>query len=183
MYKVNVGQPLKKIITDVIDLNERDDFEGVLSYLTNITENPGDVIASMPKFDCEEVLLYVDEDVTVYYIATTPNILYPPHEHGMVAISALYKGTETHVFYDRFIENDMECVTERSRVTFEAPAVVDMDANVVHAICTSDNQPNEGLHFYFGDLEGQQRKLWDISGDNPRQYIHEDYLKSSRELT
>lgn len=182
MYKVNVGEPLKKVVSDVKKFKEQNDFERVLSYLNNVTENPHDVITSMPKFDCDEVLLYVDADITVYYISTTPNILYPPHEHGMEAISALYKGTETHIFYDRVFDDDTETVTERSRVTFEAPAVVDMNMDVVHAICTSDDQPNEGLHFYFGDLEGQERKLWNIAGDNPRQYVHEDYLKSAREF-
>ena len=94
----------------------------------------------------------------------------------MIAVSALYKGTETHVFYNR----DGENVVERNRVTFEAPAVVDLTIETVHAICTYDDEPNQGLHFYLGDLEGQKRTLWDSDGKNPQQYIHEKYLSLSR---
>jgi predicted metal-dependent enzyme (double-stranded beta helix superfamily) len=132
----------------------------------------------MPNFDCEEALLFADDELTVYYIATPPGILYPPHEHRMGAISALYSGTETHVFYDRVGEN----IKERTRITATAPAVVDMEIDVVHAICTSDAVPNEGLHFYFGDLEVQSRTMWNVAGDNPRQYANDDYLRSARPL-
>lgn len=176
MYKVKVGEAFKTLIENVTEYQRQDDLSGMIERLEEMTENPSSIIAAMPKFDCDEVLLYVDDNVTVYYIATTPKMIYPPHEHGMIAISALYKGTETHVFYDR----DGENVKKRSEVTFEAPAVVDLTIDTVHAICTHDDEPNEGLHFYLGDLEMQKRTLWDCNGENPQQYIHENYLALSR---
>jgi len=176
MYKVDVGEAVKKLIDDVIGFQKRDDLPGMISCLKKMTENPDAITSALPKFDCEEVLLYVDDNVTVYYIATTPKMLYPPHEHGMIAISALYKGTETHVFYDR----DGDNVKKRSQVTFEAPSVVDLTVESVHAICTHDAKPNEGLHFYLGELEAQKRTLWDENGENPQQYIHENYLAFSK---
>ncbi len=178
MYEVNVGNALKSLIDEILVHVKRDDTEGVLHLLNKMAANPTEIIAAMPKFDCEEVLLYADNYVTTYYIATPPKILYPPHEHGMVAISALYKGTETHIFY----EKDGENVRERSRVTVKSPAVVDLEIDTVHAICTLDDVPNEGLHFYIGDLEKKKRNLWDISGFNPRQYDHQDYLKSAKTM-
>lgn len=178
MYHVDVGESVKDLICQVVEHSKQDDTEGMIECLKKMTEKPEDIISSMPKFDCDEVLLYVDEKVTVYFIATTPKILYPPHEHGMLAISALYKGTETHVFYDR----DGENVVERCRVDFEAPKVVDMTADTVHAICNPGDEPNESLHFYLGNLEGQKRSLWDSEGRNPQQYIQDDYLNFSKPL-
>jgi len=178
MYHVEVGDGVKDLITKVTEYLEHQDVEGMIQCLKKMTDKPEDIISSMPKFDCDEVLLYVDEKVTVYFIATTPKILYPPHEHGMVAISALYKGIETHVFYDRGGDN----VIERCREEFEAPKVVDMTVDTVHAICNPGDEPNESLHFYLGNLEGQKRKLWDGEGRNPQQYIHEDYLSFSKPL-
>lgn len=178
MYHVDVGESVKELIQQVSQYIEKGDSEGMLECLSIMTEKPDKIISAMPKFDCDEVLLYVDEKVTVYYIATTPKILYPPHEHGMVAVSALYRGKETHVFYDR----DGENVVERSRVEFLAPTVLDMTIDTVHAICNSDEVPNESLHFYLGNLEGQKRTLWDCDGRNPQQYIHEDYLSFSKPL-
>ncbi|MBL4603928.1 MAG: hypothetical protein JKY84_14375 [Emcibacteraceae bacterium] len=176
MYKIDVGEGVKKLINEVVGFKKNNDQDGIVKCLQEMTENPEAVISSLPDFDCDEVLLYVDDYVTVYYIATSSKILYPPHEHGMIAVSALYKGTETHVFYNR----DGENVVERNRVTFEAPAVVDLTIETVHAICTYDDEPNQGLHFYLGDLEGQKRTLWDSDGKNPQQYIHEKYLSLSR---
>lgn len=175
-YKVNIGDQLKKIINDVKMLHNEGDLEAILMLLQDIIKDPTDIINALPEFDCEEVLLYVDGELTVYYIATPPKILYPPHEHGMIAISALYKGTETHVFYDR----DGDSIKERTRVTVSAPAVVDMKNDAVHAICTHDETPNQGLHFYLGNLEGQSRNLWDMNCDNPRQYVHSEYLKAAK---
>ncbi len=178
MYKIDAGEPLKQLIADIVKLKQNEDAEGIVKRLERMTEDPEGIIASMPKFDVDEVLLYVDDYVTVYYIATTPGLQYPPHEHGMIAISALYKGTETHTFYDEEGDN----VKERSKVVFEAPAVIDLDIDCIHAICTYDAVPNEGLHFYLGDLEGRERRLWDVSGQNPRQYVHQDYMDSSLEI-
>ena len=178
MFREKVGGCLQQLIDDVCKLHENNNRIGILSRLKEMAENPDDIIMALPDFDSEEVLLYSDDNLAVYYISTPSKILYPPHEHGMVAISALFKGTETHVFYDR----DGERVVERSRVTFEAPEVVDLDINVVHAICTHDEEPNASIHFYLGDLENQTRTMWDVSGDNPRQYVHQNYLKSARPL-
>ena len=178
MYKIELGVALKKVIGQVRELHNENELKAIISLLNKMTKEPEAIIEAMPNFDCEEVLLYADNDLTVYYIATPPGILYPPHEHGMVAISALYRGTETHVFYERVGEN----IKERTRVTATAPAVVDMEIDAVHAICTSDAVPNEGLHFYLGGLETQTRTMWNISGDSPRQYVHDDYLKSARPL-
>ncbi len=176
MYLEKIGESLKQLINDVRELRVSGDLADILSCLQKMAANPDDIIKALPEFDDDEVLLYVDDDITVYRIATTTGIKYPPHEHGMIAISAIYKGTETHVFYDR----DGENVVERSKVRFCSPAIVDMEPSAVHAICNEDDEPNESLHFYFGDLETQRRTLWDQNGKNPQQYIHEDYLSFSR---
>lgn len=178
MDKVQLGATFKALISEVKDLQIKGKLDEIIDVLNQAIKNPADIISALPEFDCEEVLLYADDDVTVYYIATPSKILYPPHEHGMVAISALYKGTETHVFYDR----DGDNVCEKSTVTFESPSVVNLSVDAVHAICTHDDVANEGIHFYLGNLETQKRSLWDVDGSNPRQYIHNDYLSSARPI-
>lgn len=176
MYVIEVGDALKNLISEIKEIVKSSDTSSVVECLKQMAESPDEIVAAIPKSDIDEVLLYVDDDITVYRIATTPKIKYPPHEHGMVAISAIYKGTETHVFYDR----DGDNVVERRHVRFQAPAVVDMTPNAVHAICNEDDEENESLHIYFGDLETQKRTLWDHDGKNPQQYIHDDYLSFSR---
>ncbi len=179
MYKVEVGEAFKTLINDIVKHQRQNDFDGMVTCLREMTANPSAIMAALPSFDCDDALLYLDSHITVYYVASTPKIIYPPHEHCMPAISALYKGTETHVFYDR----DGKNVIKRNEVTFEAPAVVDFAADIIHAICTYDDEPNEGLHFYFGELEAQNRTLWDCNGENPQQYNLENYRALSRNFS
>ncbi len=176
MYEVEVGEAFKGLIEELKQYGETDDTAGAVKCLERFVNDPADVVAAIPKSDVDEILLYVDENITVYRIATTPQILYPPHEHEMVAICAIYKGSETHVFYDP----DGENVVKRSQVRFQSPAVVDLETSAIHAICNEGEEPNESLHVYFGDLETQKRTLWDQDGKNPQQYIEEDYLSFSR---
>lgn len=176
MYEVEVGNALKNLIVELKQYVKSNNVEEVIECLDQMAKDPQEIIAAIPKIDIDEVLIYVDDDITVYRIATTPKIMYPPHEHGMVAISAIYKGMETHVFYDR----DGENVIKRSNVRFKSPAVVDMTTSAVHAICNEDDEPNESLHVYFGNLETQKRTLWDLNGENPQQYIEADYLSFAR---
>lgn len=176
MYKVEVGKSVKELIETVRKLYLEKNLADAVEHLKEAVACPEAIISDMPDFDCDEVLLYVDEDVTVYYIATTQQILYPPHEHAMIAVSAIYGGAETHIFYDR----DGDDVVERSQVTFEAPDVVDLSVDAVHAISNLGDRPNQTIHFYFGNLEMAKRHVWDMDGKNPRQYVHENYLNLSR---
>ncbi|MDG1708541.1 MAG: hypothetical protein P8H03_07250 [Emcibacteraceae bacterium] len=178
MYKVEVGDAVKNLINDVVTLKKNGDDIGVLNRLEGICKNSGAIADSLSHIETDEELLYIDDEVSVFYLATTPNIIYPPHEHGMEAISAIYKGSETHIFYDREGDN----VVERSKVRFKAPAVVDMTVQTVHAIVNEDDEPNENIHFYFGNLESQKRTLWDMDGKNPQQYIQEDYDNFARNI-
>ncbi|MBT5073884.1 MAG: hypothetical protein HOJ34_11340 [Kordiimonadaceae bacterium] len=175
-YEVEVGDAVKDLIETVRRLYVENSIDAAVDHLKEAVANPAAIISDMPDFDCDEVLLYLDDHVTAYYIATTPQILYPPHEHGMIAVSAIYGGAETHIFYDR----DGDDVVERSQVTFDAPNVVDLDVNAVHAISNLGERPNQTIHFYFGDLEMAKRHVWDMDGKNPRQYVHENYLNLSR---
>ncbi|MCC3860351.1 hypothetical protein [Pseudemcibacter aquimaris] len=172
MYKVEVGKSVKEAIENVVECYKSGGMEKAVSFLNRIVENPDALKKDMPDFDCDEVLLYVDENVTAYYIATTPGFNYPPHEHGMEAVAAIYGGAETHDFFDR----DGDNVKWRSQVSFPAPAVVDLKTDAVHSICNLGDKPNETLHFYFGDLECATRNMWDMDGNNPQQYEHETYL-------
>lgn len=179
MYEMEVGDALKELIEELKGFVKSNDVSGAVKCLNKMAADPDDIIAAIPKSDIDEILLYVDDVISVYRIATTPKIMYPPHQHGMIAISAIYKGTETHVFYDL----DGENIVERSQVRFKSPAVVDMTVDAIHAICNEDEEPNESLHIYFGDLETQKRTLWDLDGKNPQQYVQEDYESFSRPFT
>jgi predicted metal-dependent enzyme (double-stranded beta helix superfamily) len=179
MYKVEVGDEVKKVIENVVSHYAEDGMAGVVEYLNDVVNNPDAIRRDMPNFDCDEVLLYVDDNVTAYYIATTPQINYPPHEHAMEAVAAVYGGAETHDFFDR----DGVNIKHRCQVSFAAPSVIDMNSDFVHSICNLGDKPNETLHFYFGDLETQTRTMWDMQGQNPGQYDQDRYMSLATPMT
>jgi len=47
------------------------------------------------EHDSDEMLLASSPDLTIYHIALSPRIHYPPHDHRVPAMIALYQGAET----------------------------------------------------------------------------------------
>ena len=68
MYKVEVGEALKTLINDVVKYQSHNDLDGMIKCLREMTEFPSSIMTAMPRFDSDEVLLYVDNNITVYYI-------------------------------------------------------------------------------------------------------------------
>ena len=53
------------------------------------------------EHDDDEMLLASSPELTVYHIALSPRVHYPPHEHRVPAMIGLYQGTETSFSYRR----------------------------------------------------------------------------------
>src|SRR5687768_11986023 len=53
------------------------------------------------EHDDDEMLLACSPQLTVYHIALSPRTHYPPHDHRMPAMIALYQGSETSFSYRR----------------------------------------------------------------------------------
>ena len=47
------------------------------------------------EHDSDEMLLASSSELTIYHIALSPRIHYPPHDHRVPAMIALYQGAET----------------------------------------------------------------------------------------
>ncbi len=174
----SLGTGLVGLIADIKQQQAKGDLRGIVNRLDTFVRSPGKVERSLPQLSSDETLLYNDEHITVYHISTPPGIFYPAHEHDMISITCIYGGQETHVFY----EPANDALKHLGEVTFTAPVVVDMHADAVHAICNRGKEPTRTLHFYLGDLENQKRRMWDADGENPRQYVHKDYLDLARPL-
>jgi predicted metal-dependent enzyme (double-stranded beta helix superfamily) len=53
------------------------------------------------EHDSDEMLLASSPELTIYHIALSPRIHYPPHDHRVPAIIGLYQGAETSFSYQR----------------------------------------------------------------------------------
>jgi hypothetical protein len=72
-----------------------------------------------PAAASDEALLHVSAELTAFHIRLPPGIQYPPHDHGMVALLGLYRGSETNLVYRRAGTS----LIETGRIEYQAPTV------------------------------------------------------------
>ncbi len=119
----------------------------------------------------EETLLYCDDALTILHARLTPNIHFPPHEHGITAVIATYDGMETHHLYRPAGTGLEEC----GRVNARALDVSVFGSDVVHSIVNPGTRYSRSLHVYLGDLIGRTRRLWNHEGARCVNYTDEPY--------
>jgi predicted metal-dependent enzyme (double-stranded beta helix superfamily) len=107
--------------------------------------------------DGDELLLAAAPEMTVYHITLSPRIHYPPHDHRMPAMIALYQGTETSFSYRR-IGRSLERV---QRHDYAAPCIATLPADAIHSVVNMGAARSAAIHVYFGDLTAAERSIWD----------------------
>ena len=107
--------------------------------------------------DGDELQLAAAPEMTVYHITLSPRIHYPPHDHRMPAMIALYQGTETSFSYRR-IGRSLEHV---QRHDYAAPCIATLPADAIHSVVNMGAARSAAIHVYFGDLTAAERSIWD----------------------
>src|SRR5688500_16276024 len=79
------------------------------------------------EHDSDEMLLASSPQLTVYHITLTPRIHYPPHDHRIPAMIALYQGAETSFTYRR----NGRALVRDERHNYVAPCVAALPADVI----------------------------------------------------
>lgn len=129
--------------------------------------------------DEEESLLYCDETLTVVHARLTPNIHFPPHEHGMTAVIATYEGVESHHLYKAAGSGIEECGIRTSK----ALDVCVLGVDAIHSIVNPGADFSRSVHVYLGDLVGRPRRLWNHEGTECVNYADEEYYAWSKPYT
>src|SRR5688572_22524568 len=105
----------------------------------------------------DELLLASSPEMTIYHITLTPRIHYPPHDHRMAAMIALYQGSETSFSYRR----DGPALVPIGRHDHAAPAVAELPEDAIHSVVNMGEARSAAIHVYFGDLTRVARSIWD----------------------
>ncbi len=124
----------------------------------------------------EETLLHCDDALTILQARLTPNIHFPPHEHGITAVIATYDGVETHHLY-RCADSGLE---ECGKVNARAPEVCVFGSDVIHSIVNPGTDYSRSLHVYLGDLISRPRRLWNHDGTQCVDYTDDPYYAWAR---
>jgi predicted metal-dependent enzyme (double-stranded beta helix superfamily) len=130
------------------------------------------------EHDDDELLLASSPDLTVYHIALSPRVHYPPHEHRVPAMIGLYHGTETSFSYRR----NGTALVQTERHDHAAPCVAALPADVIHSVVNMGSARSAAIHVYFGDLTAVERSIWDLDLCAERRFDNGFYFEQARRL-
>jgi predicted metal-dependent enzyme (double-stranded beta helix superfamily) len=126
----------------------------------------------------DELLLASSPELTVYHIALSPRVHYPPHEHRVPAMIGLYHGMETSFSYRR----DGEALIQTQRHDHTAPCVAALPVDVIHSVVNLGSARSAAIHVYFGDLTAVERSIWSLDLRGERRFDNRFYFEQARRL-
>lgn len=126
----------------------------------------------------DEMLLASSAELTVYHIALSPHIHYPPHDHRVPAMIALYHGAETSFSYRR----NGGALVRGTRHDYAAPCVAALPADAIHSVVNLGDVRSAAIHVYFGDLTAVERSIWDADLREERPFDNRFYFEHARTL-
>jgi predicted metal-dependent enzyme (double-stranded beta helix superfamily) len=130
------------------------------------------------EHDEDELLLAASPQLTVYHIALSPRIHYPPHDHRVPAMIALYRGSETSFSYRR----DGSALVRTGRHDYAAPSVATLPDDAIHSVVNMGDERSAAIHVYFGDLAAVRRSIWDADLREERRFDNRFYFEEARQL-
>ena len=130
------------------------------------------------EHDGDELVLASAPDITVYHIALSPRIHYPPHDHRMPAMIGLYQGSETSFSYRR----NGKALVQTERHDHAAPCVAALPADAIHSVVNLGAVRSAAIHVYFGDLGTVARSIWDADLREERPFDNRFYFEQARRL-
>jgi predicted metal-dependent enzyme (double-stranded beta helix superfamily) len=129
--------------------------------------------AALPVYEEEEILLHADDNITIFLVQLSANVLYPPHNHNMAATIALCDGEETATYY-RLRNGKPERTVGR---TYTAGDLVFLPADAIHAVGNPGEARSLALHIYYGNLPAMRRSLWHPDSGDVLPFTEENYSR------
>ena len=130
------------------------------------------------EHDEDEMLLASSPELTVYHIALSPRIHYPPHDHRVPALIGLYQGAETSFSYRR----NGGALEQTKRHDHAAPCVAALSVDAIHSVVNLGDVRSAAIHVYFGDLTAVERSIWGVDLLAERRFDNAFYFEQARRL-
>jgi len=132
-----------------------------------------DAIAAQEE---DEVLLYEDENCSIWTCRYNSNVVLPPHEHCMTVHIAVYRGNEVEVLYHR---DEDRLRHAKNRVVAEGE-VVSLGPEAIHAVTAEGNGQSHAIHIYEGPLTEVKRSLFDWTNGGEIEFTMENFQAMMR---
>lgn len=175
MSKITKPFDLSDLISRLREtVNKESPSAEVKAILQQEFHDPGRVVNAMPDFEEDEVILYEDDTISIWFCRFRPGTTVPPHDHQMVATIGVYSGAERNDFF----ENDPKgTIRKSSEVILNAGKVLQIGPSAIHAVGCASAEPCCGIHVYLGRLTEVDRSLFDIPNGERMQFTDENFQR------
>lgn len=107
----------------------------------------------------DDVILFEDDTVSIWYCHFHPGMSVPAHDHQMSATIGVFRGRERN---DLFEADPAGGIRKSSEVFLGAGDVFAIGPSAIHSVTCVSEEPCNGLHVYLGELTTVDRTLFDI---------------------
>ena len=117
--------------------------------LQDFVRDPEQAAACCPDFEDNDVILFEDETVSVWFCRFLPGQSVPPHNHLMSATIGVFRGIERN---DVFTRSDTGNLEQAEQTEVGAGEVIQLPADAIHGVtCVSDTA--SGCSCYWGPCQ------------------------------
>ncbi|MEM7188070.1 MAG: hypothetical protein AAF439_00535 [Pseudomonadota bacterium] len=152
--------------------------QAVKSVLQAAMSNPDNVVAGMPNFEDNDVVLFEDDTISIWHCRFMPGQTVPAHDHQMHATIGVYKGAERNDFYDA--DPSTGGMRKTVEVVLEPGKVLQIGPDAIHAVGCASDDPCQGIHVYLGKLTTVDRSLFDTETGEAMAFSDENYERLTK---
>ena len=146
----------------------------VKSILQEIVADPDWVAAGMLNYEEDDVILYEDDNVSIWHCRFPVGYSVPAHDHQVTATIGVYSGAERNDFWE---SDGQGGICKSSEQVITAGNVLQIGPSAIHSVGCSSDIPTCGIHVYLGWLTKVERSLFDVATGKTMPFDDENYRR------
>lgn len=171
-------EALDTLITNLKTASREDEaLAEIKSLLMSFVQDPKTAERNVPDYEEDDVILFEDDNISIWFCRFQPDLTVPPHDHQMSATIAVYSGIERNDFYERAGDQ----LTQSGQVELHAGDVIQIAPDEVHGVGCASQEPSCAIHVYMGNLTNVERSLFDVANGKVMSFTDENYQKLTSE--
>ena len=145
----------------------------VRTIMERVFGAPEAVAMHMPDYAEDDVVLYEDDDISIWHCRFQPGVPVPPHDHQVSATIGVYKGTERNDFYKAGADG----IVAGNGVDMTPGSVLSIGPSAIHSVVCTSAEPSCGIHVYHGPLTRIDRHLFDLNAGETLPFTEDAYQR------
>lgn len=129
----------------------------VKKRLQAFVADPASASQAVPDYEQDDVILFEDSDISIWFCRFQPGTKVPPHDHRMSATIGVFKGVERNDLFSRDAQGRLRLQTSKN---ISAGDVLQLESDTIHGVACTSTEPSCAIHVYLGQLSTIERALY-----------------------